>query len=84
MLLVDENRGRLVRGELGTASDLCTTAFCLQDDTKLKLYRHQFDFFDKDKDGKINAKELLEILHSLGRNATESSAKVHCYWLKLV
>jgi len=41
-----------------------------------RVYEHQFRFFDKDADGKINAKELLSILGTIGRNATEAQAKV--------
>lgn len=41
----------------------------------MKLYQRQFSFFDKDGDGKINAKELLQTLRALGRSASEATAK---------
>ena len=40
-------------------------------DSKLKQYRDAFDLFDKDKDGTITAKELINVFKSFGQNPSE-------------
>ena len=41
-------------------------------DEKLKEYKESFEMFDRDKNGLINAKELGNILRSLGHEPTEA------------